>query len=78
MYFLFMDLFEKLGEVGLLVQTFGVGEADVRLFNHINEYFQSVNAKIIVAVEESHPAPLEVFDDTNDYLYDVCVWVDCA
>lgn len=70
-----LDLLEGPGEVRQHAQILGVGQADVGALDPLDEEVPPVDAKVVVAVEESGPLPVKVPQDANDHVDDLFVGV---
>lgn len=74
---LLFNLCKNLAIIALRVDTFGVCETNLCVGDPLPEKISSVDAKVIVAVQEGHPAPLEVLQDLNNDFYHVFVGMHC-
>lgn len=68
-----LDLLEGFCEVGQQVQVLGVRQADIGALDAPDEEVPPVDAKVVVAVEESGPAPAEVLQNANNHVDDLFV-----
>lgn len=64
-----MPLFEHLRVICIVVETFGVRQADLIILNYLYEQFQPFVAIIIVTVKERNPVPVEVLHNVNIHFY---------
>lgn len=68
-----LDLLERSGEVRQHVEILGVRQADLCVLDPLDEEVPPVDAKVIIAVEERGPAPVEVLQNANNYVDDFFV-----
>lgn len=67
---LHLDLLEGLCEVRQHVQILGVRQANIGALDLLDEEVPRVDAKVVIAVEESDPAPVEVLQNANNHVDD--------
>ena len=77
-YPLCLYLFEYLRIIWIVIEAFGVCQADLSVLNPLYEQFPSIDAKIIIDVKESNPAPVEVLQNVKNHLYGVCIGMHCS